>query len=513
MLTVVLIDDEYFFRNSLKHAICWEELGFQLAGDANNGKSGLELILEKKPDIAIVDINMPVLTGLELIERLSEHDIHCKYILLTGYDEFRYAQKAIRLSVSEYILKPVDFTLLQESLLSLKQEILEEQKKNQHVRSLEEHRNLQMKENFLLDLLNGYFSFNEIQLASYLRELHIQVPFEKYVILLLEFSKISSSRLEEVRTELKELWGQKQVCEIFLTGHSQICAIVETSAQKLSLIQAQGLHKQLTCQQYTCHIGISALHQNAEEIILAYNEANLCLKNAVSRSLSVLQYSQINTSFYRIPEETLSGLKRLIRLKNSEAVDGQLELLYRQFHDRALSYDNVVFCTYELLSCLLSALNEQHAMNCLIDQASGSLLDTIHSFHSLEELQQWLMELFRKQTSTHRNADEDESSVAGRIELYVQEHFSDMELSIDIIAKNLYLNYSYICYCFKRDRGITINDYVSQIRLEKALELFHSGVDNVSYVSEQTGFNNSSYFSKKFKKAFGLSPTEYIKTL
>ena len=87
------------------------------------------------------------------------------------------------------------------------------------------------------------------------------------------------------------------------------------------------------------------------------------------------------------------------------------------------------------------------------------------------------------------------------------------ELTIEDIAQNLFQNYSYLCYCFKRDEGITINDYINQIRLNKALELFHSGVENVSYVAEATGFSNAGYFSRKFKKFVGLPPSEYVKTL
>ena len=102
-------------------------MGFQITGDANNGRDGFRLICDKQPDIAVIDINMPLINGLELIEKLRKEQIPCKCILLTGYSDFKYAQQAIRLNVSEYILKPVDFSLLTESLNNLKQEISQDQ--------------------------------------------------------------------------------------------------------------------------------------------------------------------------------------------------------------------------------------------------------------------------------------------------------------------------------------------------------------------------------------------------
>mgnify|MGYP000812765380 CR=1 FL=1 len=102
MLQVVLIDDEYFFRNSLKRAIPWGELGFQIIGDANNGRDGYRLICDKHPDIAIIDINMPLITGLELIEMVRREQISCKTagIRFVGYECERC--DAIRCGIKTY---------------------------------------------------------------------------------------------------------------------------------------------------------------------------------------------------------------------------------------------------------------------------------------------------------------------------------------------------------------------------------------------------------------------------
>ena len=111
MLKAVLIDDEYYERLSLKNTIPWKELGIQIIGEANNGLTALDIICKSLPDIAVIDINMPKLNGIELITKLNESNISCQYIILTGYDEFKYAQQAISLNVSDYILNPHARTL------------------------------------------------------------------------------------------------------------------------------------------------------------------------------------------------------------------------------------------------------------------------------------------------------------------------------------------------------------------------------------------------------------------
>lgn len=521
MLKVVLIDDEYFFRNSLKHSVDWETYGFSLAGDANNGKSGLDLILEVKPDIAIIDINMPILNGLELIEELNRHKVSCKYILLTGYGEFKYAQKAIHLGVSEYILKPIEYDLLLDALNTLKNEIFAKQHKEQYVRELEEQRTRSTKEKFLLDFLNGHLSLNQTALAPYLANLNIRLHFHHFITILISVSRTSQETLQEILCMIRENFvrtycSEAEIAELFLSDHSRICILYELNPARnlpefVKRLQIS-LHTVLPAE-VRCHTGVSSIHHTAESAPLSYEEAQTCLKNAIANNVSVFQYSQLCTTFYHIPEKQLQTLKKLIRLKDSVSIQEELSVLYQSFFNQKLNYDNVIFCTYELLSCLFSAINEKNSVNCFIDESSSSLSDTIRHLGSYEELLHWITDLYLKQITASSADSSSDRSVSRKVELFIQKNYGNPELSIEFIAKNLSMNYSYICYCFKHDHNITINEYINQYRLDQALTLFHSGIANVGYVAEQTGFNNPSYFGKKFKKAYGLSPSEYLKTL
>lgn len=108
MFRVLIVDDEPMIREGLRTLINWNEIGFEVCGDAVNGKDGISKAMELKPDFIITDINMPGINGLRMIEELKRHNMECVFLLLTGYSDFSYAQTAMRLGLRDYILKPID---------------------------------------------------------------------------------------------------------------------------------------------------------------------------------------------------------------------------------------------------------------------------------------------------------------------------------------------------------------------------------------------------------------------
>lgn len=122
-LKVLLIDDEYLVRERLKHVVDWDAEGYTICGEAEDGVSGLELIEEHDPDLAVIDINMPFLSGLEMAEKVQELKKKVRLVVLSGYDDFEYARSAIRSGICCYLLKPVNRDELLELLRSIKKEI------------------------------------------------------------------------------------------------------------------------------------------------------------------------------------------------------------------------------------------------------------------------------------------------------------------------------------------------------------------------------------------------------
>ncbi len=122
MLKLIVVDDEAIIRDALSDMIDYRSLGYTLSGSARNGMEALDLIMDEDPDVVITDIRMPVLDGLSLIEQAEKKGARAQFILLSGYDDFEYARRAMKLGVRYYLLKPTDRSELEEALLAIRAE-------------------------------------------------------------------------------------------------------------------------------------------------------------------------------------------------------------------------------------------------------------------------------------------------------------------------------------------------------------------------------------------------------
>ena len=155
---IMLVDDEEEVRKAIIRQMDWEQLGFTVVGDAENGEDALEKMEQSEPDVVITDIRMPYMDGLTLTARIREKYPSVKILIFSGYDDFEYAQRAIKLNVTEYILKPVNGQELAQILGRVKNSLDEEIEQRRNINSLRESylRSLPiLRELFLNDLVRG----------------------------------------------------------------------------------------------------------------------------------------------------------------------------------------------------------------------------------------------------------------------------------------------------------------------------------------------------------------------
>lgn len=164
-IKIFLVEDEIIIRNGIKNGIEWEKEGFEFVGEASDGELAYPMILKEKPDILITDIKMPFMDGLELSRLVKRELPNLKILILSGYDEFEYAKEAIRLGVTEYLLKPISASKLLESLHGVSRLIKQEKEEKQLLKKYSE----EMRENtehekmkFFGQLISGNFSMAEV---------------------------------------------------------------------------------------------------------------------------------------------------------------------------------------------------------------------------------------------------------------------------------------------------------------------------------------------------------------
>ena len=164
MIKVFLVEDEMLIREGIKNSIQWEKEGYEFVGEASDGELALPMILKEKPDILITDIRMPFMTGLELSRLVKQELPWTKILIISGYDDFEYAKEAIRVGVTEYLLKPISSVKLLETLQSVSEEIFQERKERdlRDIYQQEMQENTELKKmKFFSRLLSGDFSLAE----------------------------------------------------------------------------------------------------------------------------------------------------------------------------------------------------------------------------------------------------------------------------------------------------------------------------------------------------------------
>lgn len=296
MLKVFLVDDEYYERLSLKNSLPWEEHGLVVSGEANNGQTALEMMMADPPDIAIVDINMPKLNGLELISRLCENQLECRYIILTGYDEFKYAQQAIRLGVSDYILKPINYQNLCSALDELSREIQQEDTLNSHMKSLENENERFILEGYYNDLVNCNFSVQNIDQYDHKLADRLLPGYQSYIAALFEPASIlPKEKLRLLLDNIRKSIGREgYIC--CLDTKSRLFFIFDGNAQNVFPQRVCQVLAAAEKEGVTLSAGIGDICRGPEDLYLSYHEACIALQNCSVLKQRAIQYQNLKSA-------------------------------------------------------------------------------------------------------------------------------------------------------------------------------------------------------------------------
>ncbi|MGN7295864.1 response regulator [Fredinandcohnia aciditolerans] len=182
---VLIADDEYIIRDGIHSSIDWEKFNMEVIGEAEDGEEAVELAIEHQIDILLVDLNMPIMDGLEAMEEIKEQLPNCKMVVISGYDDFRYAQAALRLKVEDYLLKPINPGKLEELIMDLKQKLDLEVNQKKYIKqaTIQIKRNhVQLRERFFQDWIAGQLANEEIREQLQFLHLPVALPTQYLVI-------------------------------------------------------------------------------------------------------------------------------------------------------------------------------------------------------------------------------------------------------------------------------------------------------------------------------------------
>jgi len=530
---VLVVEDEDVIRRNIVNFIKRFSADFEVVGDAENGLRALEIYNENEPDIVITDILMPQMDGIQLIEKLRQDNREIAFIIISGYDEFAYAQSAMRLNVFDYLLKPFLPQQLADVLLKVKESIDRRRNFFNNIKVLQSKLEESMpilRERFFIDLVANQLSFNEILQRSSFLQLDISADFYNVAIVKINASEVSKSRNitkeELIHFFLFDIVGELFDSNIktFAFGISDyqlgiiMCGCYEYKRQFFQNIN-KSLSKLIETMANYYHVTIFAavgrIYEDILKLPLSFAEA----KEAMTYSFAIEANTLINyddiflkkTETYEKPSSILKEIILYTKTGDSDKALKKIENLFEYYKGKAVLNPNLIKAdVIEVVLAIQRYLEESKGDDTFLYNQNISPYEKIVKADSVSDLKGLLHDFAIMTINEVVHLKEGQSnSFVEKLKSITEENIGNEDFNLDIAASMLYISPNYLRQMFKKVTGETFIEYLTNQRMKKAAELLRDNSLKISDITEQVGYSSQSYFTKCFKKYYNVTPTEY----
>ncbi|MBU3874220.1 response regulator [Faecalicatena sp. AGMB00832] len=527
MLNIVLVDDEQLIIHHLIKIISSFDIPHKIVGTANNNQQALTIIRETHPNLVITDIRMGASNGLDLCDTLKVTMPHTKVIILSGFDDFTYAQKALSYNVFNYLLKPINEKDLYDQLTQV-QEILEKEKEA-------EAKDFMLKEQLqeCLPLMQEWFfkiireNLDHLEIIdSTFRLFNIDILNESYQSLYIDFSQ-DNDEAQAVEKDFLNVSRLAQTIMLFIGDYfktiyfydtSSITIILSSENTQIEEVHQRSYHLADRIRQYldfnyprhfsiglsTTVQNISSLRQSVKDAIAAskysfyigFNEI-ICITDVELRNTG-----ETIPNFKYIQEDLLKYVK-LCDLPHCEQYLNIFYLNVLQLHgDRSLATNKFL----ELYYYLSNALNQEFDLGHIPSQ---EVVSQIKSCTNLEEIKNILSHYI---TGSIREIEQMRTTksrkLIDRAKAYIQENYAH-DISLESIAFEIGLSACYLSTLFKNIEKTSIKEYIIDVRIEASKQYLLDIDLKIYEVAANVGYTDSRYFSQLFRKKTGYTPGQY----
>ncbi len=528
--SVLLVDDEEDVIRIIMKKLDWESMGLTIIGHAANGVEALEMAEELSPDIVMTDIKMPYMDGLTLCKKLKELSRTIRVIIFSGFDEFEYAKEAIKMEAAEYLLKPVNAVELKEVFERVKNDLdreLDEKRNTDKLRAYYMESLPVLQESFYMALLEGRIAPEQI--GRYMDSYQVQLKGPYYVVTVLHISQQSleeESRMDPflqavsvrkfAEEQVEDRWRSRVV--IYL---GDIIMISQMHSREEMLEYTNEMDRLCRMAKKVCNAritaGIGYLCDNLEQLPLSYQGAKQAVSYRVlygnTRAISIsevepAEHAELNW------EDVYSTYIQQIMKKVRIGEGDELEKAISQFTEW-LSGEQISMQKYRIVMMELVAelfrFTASHNLNPEnVFGGNGDVYSQVLQMESAEVLDRWLRRVCTNLQNDVMNERQDSTKFfVKNAEEYVKEHFADQDLGVDEVCRKLNVSAAYFSTIFKKETGKTFVRYLTDYRMEKAVNMLMTGNEKTYVIAEKVGYAEPNYFSYVFKKQFGMSPSKY----
>ncbi|WP_027628861.1 response regulator [Ruminiclostridium cellobioparum] len=520
MNKLLIADDDEIICRGLSKCIDWEKYGLDIVGAVYDGEVALQYVERYKPDIVIVDINMPFVDGIEFSYIMKERYPEIKIIILTAHKEFEYAKHAIALQVFSYITKPFSNQEVIETVVNASKEIEKEKQRRKDITA-----NISaIREKYLEDLIvNGVIDDERIEMCNIAsKDSHFQTailyfeslssyqrPFQELaidsVINARELNDKIKSRLEKY-TNLKMFSIINRVVILKEYKSKDEHAGFEDHLQNLIFSLKNEVDLLIFC-------GIGRIYHGIYEIHFSYNEAIKALEesyNFGNKSIVLYEESQQNSAEYQVKLQIYKNkICGAIQGGNYESMEVELLNMFEKVKKSRMR--NIPFFKVMMVELILSSYKaaEEEVYAQLIGEV-GLLVRRLMQANNLLDIERIVSDCFKKLSDCLESRNQSENRQVVKLAMnYMKKDFDNPDLMLKDVAEKVHISANYLSSLFKRFEDNSFINCLNNIRLGQAKKLLVNREVKMYEVAFRSGFNSSQYFSSCFKKSTGMTPSEY----
>ncbi len=532
MYKVLLVDDEILIREAIGAKIEWENLGFELAGDCENGKDAIEFLKKNTVDVVLTDICMPYIDGMGLSKYIYENLPQTTTIIFSGYSDFDYAKQAIQYKVAEYILKPVTAKELSEVLIRIRGKLDSERKQEQKLDELTKVFHSYTKNEALIvsrTLSRLVQGTQEVETSlRELNELGISVKGASYRVVAVDIDLYSD--LYDVDDELKkesalmsfvvenisnEIVSNHNAGLAYRDSDNRVCILFITNKPKEFVREAGIICQEIKDTVYqamklSVSMGIGKYVDNLGELSKSYDSATEILKYRYTKGTGVIFDCEepIKAGNPMELEPDFKDMVSALKQKDEGLLRSTLEHVEFWMKSGYVGRNMAVAYLHQVLRILFETVQQTDENFVLKDSDISSITDAKSLDKAMALIYQYAIRGLSVVSAAGQSSGERQAVMALD---YIKANYSDPNLSLNQICDHLNISTSRFSSIFKESTGKTFTEVLTNIRMERAKQLLRQTSLKNYEIAEKVGFSDPHYFSIAFKKMTGKTPKEFAR--
>ncbi len=530
MYNILIVDDEITVVNGLAYDIAWSELEVTGIYKAYNANQAIEYMKKSRIDIVLTDIRMPEMDGLELANLIRTSWPYAKVILISGHDEFSFAQKAIDLGVLSYITKPAYHEKVQEAVMraivEIKKELVKTNALDITKRRLEEELPL-LQERYL----NAWAVRGSLELKTAIEKLkscNMAIDVENKLFLILVKVDRRDHKTDVVQEGIYRV-ALLEIIKDVLLNNEDVISFYDWEGNQIILVNRNSIHDLQKISSYIQNMAETfqlSVHSTLDQTVSLFWSEIVELDGVHEAYHKILEHSR-KTLLYS--SGVIMGPGRKTPSEKNEKVSKLNAYPTFSMLIESIQKEEAVGRIVEIFEEVETKLNAENLLNIYFI-ISGALVEdsikkkvkleewakeTQNFFYNFErigsvhELKSWCMDMTRQYLEcTSKKEKNSTNYLIQQVKKMIEEHLED-DISLDEIASLHFIHPNHLSRMFKDREGMTITDYRIKCRIEKAKELLKMPGMKVYEVAEKVGFGSVSSLNRVFKQGTGLTPKEY----